>query len=151
LLGEPVKTQGDETGPSASLPTASPRSPGTKYRHYAPKAEMKLVLGPAEKVSGYIISQLSASKMSSGLSAGVLCTNQTAPVYINSFSQNNHIITMGSRDDLSAIAQNLFACLRHFDAAGVHIIYAEGVPETGLGRAIMNRLMKASGGNVVYT
>jgi L-threonylcarbamoyladenylate synthase len=50
---------------------------------------------------------------------------------------------------LAVIAQNLFRLLREFDAEGVDVIIAEGVPAEGLGLAVMNRLRKASGYNIV--
>ncbi|MGH7493242.1 MAG: L-threonylcarbamoyladenylate synthase [bacterium] len=47
--------------------------------------------------------------------------------------------------DLQEAAANLFLCLHRLDRAGLDVIYAEAVPETGLGRAIMDRLRKAAG------
>jgi L-threonylcarbamoyladenylate synthase len=52
---------------------------------------------------------------------------------------------LSSRGDLREAAMNLFSCLHRLDREGLEIIFAESVPETGLGRAIMNRLRKAAG------
>ena len=41
-------------------------------------------------------------------------------------------------------AANLFAAIRRLDAAKLDMILAEAVPEVGLGRAIMDRLRRAS-------
>jgi L-threonylcarbamoyladenylate synthase len=57
--------------------------------------------------------------------------------------------SLGSRFNLETIAQSLFALLREFDEEGVDVIIAEGVPQEGLGLAVMNRLRKASGYNIV--
>ena len=57
--------------------------------------------------------------------------------------------SLGSRFNLAVIAQNLFRLLREFDAEGVDVIIAEGVPAEGLGLAVMNRLRKASGYNII--
>lgn len=46
--------------------------------------------------------------------------------------------------DLREAAANLFSALHRLDAAGVDAIFAEAVPETGLGRAIMDRLRRAA-------
>ena len=46
--------------------------------------------------------------------------------------------------DVMRIAANLFAALRRLDAGGHRRIYAVAVPEVGLGRAIMDRLRRAS-------
>jgi L-threonylcarbamoyladenylate synthase len=50
---------------------------------------------------------------------------------------------------LPTIAQNLFGSLREVDAQNVDIILAEGVPSEGMGLAVMNRLRKASGYNII--
>jgi L-threonylcarbamoyladenylate synthase len=57
--------------------------------------------------------------------------------------------SLGSRFNLAVIAQNLFRLLREFDAEGVDVIIAEGVPAEGLGLAVMNRLRKASAYNII--
>jgi L-threonylcarbamoyladenylate synthase len=56
---------------------------------------------------------------------------------------------MGSRFDLETIARNLFASLRKFDSEGIDVVVAESVPMDGLGLAVMNRLRRASGYNIV--
>jgi len=45
---------------------------------------------------------------------------------------------------LATAAANLFAALRRLDAAGLDLLLAEPCPETGLGRAIMDRLRRAA-------
>ena len=47
------------------------------------------------------------------------------------------------------IAHNLYAVLREFDDIGVDRIFCEAFPETELGQAIMNRLIKAAGHKIV--
>jgi L-threonylcarbamoyladenylate synthase len=49
--------------------------------------------------------------------------------------------------DLREAAAHLFACLHRLDAAGLNLILAEPVPESGLGAAIMDRLRKAAAGS----
>jgi L-threonylcarbamoyladenylate synthase len=56
----------------------------------------------------------------------------------------------GARGDLDAAAAGLYSALRHFDVAPVDIILAEGVEETGLGLAVMNRMRKAAGYRIVH-
>ena len=46
--------------------------------------------------------------------------------------------------DLREAAANLFAAIRRLDALNLEMILAETVPEVGLGRAIMDRLRRAS-------
>ena len=52
---------------------------------------------------------------------------------------------LSSKGDLVESAANLFSSLHRLDRAGLDVIYAEPVPEVGLGRAIMDRLRKAAG------
>jgi len=119
------------------------RSPGMKHRHYAPNAEVILVEGDLSAVLDKV-KELAESYMSRGSKVGVLATDETAACY-----RANVVKSIGSRSDLATIAKNLFRLLREFDLEGVDVIIAEGVPAEGLGLAVMNRLRKASGYNIV--
>jgi len=59
-------------------------------------------------------------------------------------------VSIGSRKQPQTLAMNIFAALRHFDLLHVDLILAEGFDEDGVGQAVMNRLRKAAGGNIVY-
>jgi L-threonylcarbamoyladenylate synthase len=61
-----------------------------------------------------------------------------------------YILSAGDRDKPETIARSLYNCLRLFDTLAADVIFTEGIAETGLGRAIMNRLSKAAGGRVEY-
>ncbi|MEM2320072.1 MAG: Sua5 family C-terminal domain-containing protein, partial [Candidatus Bathyarchaeia archaeon] len=63
--------------------------------------------------------------------------------------QADVVKSLGSRSNMSEMAKNLFRLLREFDMEKVDIIIAEGVPAQGLGLAVMNRIRKASGYNIV--
>jgi L-threonylcarbamoyladenylate synthase len=119
------------------------RSPGMKHRHYAPKARMVLVEGPLESVIDRINGLLGDYKLK-GNRVGVLATDETAARY-----EADIVESLGSRFNIETIARNLFAALRKFDEANVSVIIAESVPAEGLGLAVMNRLRKASGYNIV--
>jgi L-threonylcarbamoyladenylate synthase len=121
----------------------APRSPGQKYRHYAPKAPMTLVMGLPEDAAAVI-----QSKIKPGVKTGILATGQTESMYIK--SENTVVLNMGDRNDVKTIAYNLYACLRYFDELDAEIIYAECIPAAGLGKAIMNRLTKAAEGRVIF-
>ena len=119
------------------------RSPGMRHKHYAPKAELVLVEGSLEAVVEKV-KALADSYRIKACKVGVLATDETKAKY-----RADVVKSLGSRFNLEAIAQNLFALLREFDAEGVDVIIAEGVPSEGLGLAVMNRLRKASGYNIV--
>lgn len=119
------------------------RSPGMKHRHYAPDADVIVVEGELSSVVGKV-KELSEFYMSKGKKAGVLATDETVGYY-----RADVVKSLGSRSDLRVVAKNLFRFLREFDLEGVDVIIAEGIPTEGLGLAVMNRLRRASGYNIV--
>ncbi len=125
------------------LAVAEARSPGMKHKHYAPNAKLVLVEGSVPAVVQKV-RELIASWARLGNRVGVLATDETASKY-----EAEIVKSLGSRFNLDAVAQNLFRLLREFDAEGVDVIISEGVPAEGLGLAVMNRLRKASGYNIV--
>jgi L-threonylcarbamoyladenylate synthase len=119
------------------------RSPGMKHKHYAPKAKLILVEGNVPAVVKKI-REMAGDYGRKGCRVGVLATDETAAKY-----DADAVKSLGSRFNLDAVAQNLFRLLREFDAEEVDVIVAEGVPAEGLGLAVMNRLRKASGYEIV--
>ncbi len=112
-----------------------PKAPGMKYRHYAPKAELKIVEGPIDRVISYINQRADGSRR-----IGIICTEETRERY-----PHGDIKSIGSRKNELSIANHLFEVLREFDEDGVEAIYSESFEALGLGQAIMNRLLKAAG------
>lgn len=120
-----------------------PKSPGMKYKHYSPKAEVKIVEGSVEKVINKIHDIINEEK-ARNKKVGVLATDETESMY-----KNVEIISLGSRQSPETIAAKLFQSLREFDDKGVDIILAEAFENTGIELAIMNRLSKAAGYNII--
>jgi len=118
-------------------------SPGMKYRHYAPKAEVILVEGDLDAVRGRV-REIANEYMREGKVVGILTFDESKSAYDRSV-----VKSLGNRGDLKAAAKNVFSLLREFDRDGVDVIIAEGMPEKGLGLAVMNRLRKASGYRIV--
>ncbi len=115
-----------------------PKSPGQKYRHYSPKAKVILYKGSIEKIIKRINEDYDKF-LEEGLKVGILSTTQTDEHYFGKLT-----ILCGDRTKPLTISSNLFKSLREFDHMGVDIILAEAVDEKELGKAIMNRLGKAS-------
>lgn len=120
-----------------------PRSPGMKYTHYAPKAEMWIVQGDVDEQMGVIQSLVDKSR-AEGIKTGVLTTDENRNAY-----RADAILSCGTRGNLETVAAGLFAALREFDQTEVACIYAESFPEQGIGAAIMNRLRKAAGDRII--
>jgi L-threonylcarbamoyladenylate synthase len=121
--------------------TGKPRSPGMKYRHYAPRCRLILVEGDPASVRrkvAELVTVLRAQKKR----VGVLALD-------GADYPGAEVVDLGPRSDLRRVAKSLFTAIRDLDERGVDVIVAEGVEERGLGLAIMNRLRKASGGEVV--
>ncbi len=135
----------DDPALTAADDSVSPKAPGMKYRHYAPKAELVLVDGEQNNVIDRI-NALAAEDRKNGSRAGVLCAVETAPHY-----EADLVLPIGSRDEENGIAQQLYALLREFDAQGVDKIYAESFSDLAIGKAIMNRLEKAAGHRRIET
>jgi L-threonylcarbamoyladenylate synthase len=119
------------------------RSPGMRHKHYAPKARVVLVEGAVSVVMATVKSLISDYWLLDKR-VGVLATDETAWAY-----EADVVKSLGSRRNVDAMAVNLFRLLREFDEENVDVILAEGVPTEGLGLAVMNRLRKASGYNIV--
>ncbi len=122
----------------------APKSPGMKYTHYSPKAEVILVIGSTEKVIESV-KKIAEREINLGRKIGIMATLETMDKY-----SIGDVLDIGSREDPSTIAANLFAALREFDIRGVDLIIAEGIDEKGIGLAVMNRIKKASGFNIIY-
>lgn len=115
---------------SSAKSEAAKRSPGTRWRHYAPRAQLVLA-EPAE------LEQIVRELLKDGKRVGVMISQGRLPCSPDRLS----VIHMPS--DLSEYARLLFRVLRELDAHGVDVIVVEAVEEHGLGRAIMDRLRKA--------
>lgn len=109
---------------------AARRSPGMRFRHYAPRAQLILVEpGEAEAVTRKYLRQ--------GFRVGVMARRSIA-------LEHPQLKTHRMPKKLPAYARSLFSALRGLDALGVEVIIAERVGERGLGRAILDRLRRAA-------
>jgi|Deesub1362A_J573_1020465.scaffolds.fasta_scaffold00236_6 L-threonylcarbamoyladenylate synthase len=114
------------------------RSPGMKYRHYAPDAELIVLYGRRERLIDEI-RKLVLKLSKSGKKVGVAVTSVEG---YSEISDRFYFVEMGKTPE--EVAKNLFDALRELDRKKVDHIIAEGVEEKGIGLAIMNRLKKAS-------
>lgn len=133
---------------SAGDITTIPKSPGMKYKHYSPKAALLLLQGDPERVASEI-SKRAELYHKEGTAVGILVTDETASLYEPSLYAYCKIMSLGSRKNPETLASNLFRCLREFDEKSVEVIMAETTDVKGIGQAVMNRLVKAAGGNII--
>ncbi len=124
-------------------------SPGTKYRHYAPRKPLVLVESDDySRGSGYPekVASVARSLAGDGGRAVVLASDENAELYR---SYGLEALSLGPRSNLFEVARSLFKALREVDEMDVDLAVAEGFEERGLGLTIMNRLRKASGHAVI--
>lgn len=107
-----------------------PRSPGMLSKHYSPSTRTLLSDNP----------RLLASAMrSKGNKIGLLLFDGAA-----SYVEAEHIEILSDCGDLSQAAMKLYSALHDLDQKKLDVIIAEKVPDTGIGRAINDRLIRAS-------
>ncbi|OQA31564.1 MAG: Threonylcarbamoyl-AMP synthase [archaeon ADurb.Bin336] len=114
-----------------------PSSPGMKYKHYSPKAEVILIeakIDANESKDNFLgnVKKIGLNEDSNLI--GVISFTKKIG-FKNEFFFNN---------DVNLYAKNLFFALREFDKRGVEKIIVEGILDEGFGLAVMNRLRKAA-------
>ncbi|MBR6273756.1 MAG: threonylcarbamoyl-AMP synthase [Lachnospiraceae bacterium] len=119
------------------------KAPGMKYRHYAPKGEFVIYEGDSEQVIAKINEEV-AKMRALGKKTAVLATEESKDFY-----DADIVVSLGRRKDEEEIATKLFDVLRGFDEMGAEAIFGECFEFRGIGQAIMNRLLKAAGYNIV--
>ncbi|MFV0465846.1 MAG: L-threonylcarbamoyladenylate synthase [Lachnospiraceae bacterium] len=128
-----------DPGLSNTKENTRPKAPGMRYKHYAPRAELFLVDGEREKVAAYI-NKKTVEQQQMGRKVGIIGTDETISQYCGDI-----ILSIGAREDEDAIARHLYAILRRMDQEKVSVIYSESFLTPRIGHAIMNRLLKAAG------
>ncbi len=120
-----------------------PKAPGMKYKHYAPKGDLTIVEGTPDMVAE-TINHLTASLEAEGYKTAVISSAEHMSAY-----RTGMVVNVGSREQETQIAANLYDVLRQMDEAQIDYIYSESFAGGSLGSAIMNRLLKAAGHHVM--
>ncbi|MCK9478929.1 MAG: L-threonylcarbamoyladenylate synthase [Firmicutes bacterium] len=115
------------------IPGTVPRSPGVKYKHYAPNSPVIIVKGQFQR---YVEQHAERYKK-----PGVI-TYETVQ-----FPKNCIVKNLGQSP--SEHAANLFSHIRYLDNEKVDIIFAQDIEGEGLGVALRNRLYKAADNHIV--
>ena len=127
----------------ASDDTKKPKAPGMKYKHYAPKADMIIVDGEKEVVIQQINIFVEQMKQEHKKTV-VIATEETKEAYCADI-----VLCIGKREDEESIAKHMYKILRECDELEADVIYSESFQTPRIGQAIMNRLLKAAGHQVV--
>lgn len=143
MLAEVIGEVRMDPGLIAADSDVKPKAPGMKYRHYAPKANLMIVKGEPEAVIDKI-NALTRECVSEGKKAGVIGTDETILRY-----EADVVKSIGSREDEDSIARHLYGILRDYDEMDVDCIFSESFSTPRIGHAIMNRLLKAAGHQII--
>ncbi|MDK2892361.1 L-threonylcarbamoyladenylate synthase [Methanohalophilus sp.] len=117
----------------------NPLSPGMKYTHYSPHAEVILLEGSAEAIKQKI-AELIQQYSSEEKKIGVLLTEELQDNFVAM-----KVISLGLASQPSVAAQRIFSAMREMDMEGIDIILVDGsFTSQGIGAAVFNRLRKAA-------
>ena len=123
VLVDPTLNQRPEERGDAEF---APKSPGMKYKHYAPNAPMLVFEGDPDDVRAAIIEEK------------ILREERGEKV----------VALLFDGTDQRTAAQKFFAQLREADKADADVILAAAMPEEGIGFSVMNRMLKSAGYNI---
>ncbi len=112
--------------------TVKPRSPGMKYKHYAPEGELFILEGDIEKVRKYILEN---------------SDENTAVFTFDGIDFDlPYVRSLGTSISGSKL---FFDLLRECDSNGITKIFALMPDKKGVGFALYNRMFKAAGGRII--
>lgn len=113
---------------AASGATDAGASPGTRYRHYAPRCRVEVAPpggGPGR----------AAALRTAGVAVGLVAPAGEVPPGVHG---------VATAADAAGLARVLYGALRSAEDAGLDVVVVEAVPEDGLGAAVMDRLRRAA-------
>ena len=111
-------------------------SPGMKYKHYSPNAEIVILKGNLDQFAKFV-------------------NNQTQEnIFAMCFDGEEQFLTVpaisyGKADDPKTQAHNLFAVLRELDKKNAKIVYARCPEMDGVSLAVYNRLIRSAGFKII--
>ena len=134
-----------DAGITEKLPEGTaPQAPGMKYRHYAPHAAVYLIKDAGGADFDRRAVEFLREKLRENPKTGVLCFDEYAGEL-----HGNNVFVFGKKRDGAAHAKKLFDLLRRFDDTDAPAIYALADDTDGIGLALYNRMLKASGYHVL--
>lgn len=108
-------------------------SPGMKYKHYSPKAEVYLIQGDKKSFCDFVNAK----------------ENSLAICFDEDLDNLNNAISYGSVNDTKKQARTIFSLLRKVDEMGAKTVYVHAPKKEGIGLAVYNRLIRAAAFKVI--
>ena len=152
-----LKSETKEPSPCSEF---KPKAPGMKYKHYAPKAEMTVFMGDRDKARAIMKERAEALKARgkkvksldfSIEPEGTLPDKEEKAIAAPEGKSVRLALmeTALGEQEARRAAKELFRELRAADEEGVDEILALAIPAEGIGFAVMNRMLKSAGYNIV--
>lgn len=113
-----------------------PASPGMKYKHYSPKAEVVLIDADSNSYAEYV-------NKNNNENTFALCFDEDINLLCSKF------VTYGKVSDSKSQATHLFDCLRLLDEKGAKTVYAHMPSKDGVGLAVLNRILRAAAYKII--
>ena len=112
------------------------RSPGMKYKHYAPNAKVTIVKSSLEKFINFVNN------------------NQTGNTFVMCFDGEEGLMPVkafsyGRKDDAKSQAHNLFSVLRRLDKNQATNVFVRSPEISGVALAVYNRLIRSAGFDII--
>lgn len=115
-----------------------PKSPGQKYKHYAPKTKLIVIKGNMNNIQNFVDD------------LGI-CPDEIGFILSEETAQKlnyKNIEVISKRNEFMKFAHNIFSYLRKLDKLNYKLLICEGVVEEKMGISIMNRLKKSCANNI---
>ena len=109
-------------------------SPGMKYKHYSPKAEVYLVEGEKEAFRDFVNQKENSV---------AICFEEDLD------NLKIKAISYGGANDTKKQARTIFGVLRKVDEMGIKTVYVHAPKKEGIGLAVYNRLIRAAAFKVI--
>ena len=113
-------------------------SPGMKYKHYAPDAQVIVGTGSLPDMAAKLIAEYDRRE-AEGLTCIIFATEETRCFY-----RGKRYVIIGERKNPLTLCESLFAQFRAQEGKA-DVILCEALPETDMGLAYMNRLLRSAG------
>ncbi|MBR0414891.1 MAG: threonylcarbamoyl-AMP synthase [Clostridia bacterium] len=114
-----------------------PLSPGMKYKHYAPRANLQLVKGSTSDYVTYVKTRATEK-------TAIICFDEDMEAL-----RDYHTFSLGAKADSVTHAKRLFDILRAIDDKNLTEAYAPLMENNGVSLAVNNRLLRAAGFHLI--
>ena len=119
-----------------------PKSPGMKYTHYKPSGNVIILYGDRQAVQSHVQEYMIHNPL---IKTALICATDD-----ESFYKDILLRPLGYRNQPSQIAKQVFSALREMDEWHAQMIFIHAFSTEDIGFAIMNRLLKAAGYQIIH-